>query len=358
MIDRTCQDCVDLLLHGHELREEVVTLTLGNWGAKIRSNSTKLLDRLSHYFDAYVTSKTRFDVEIIALERAAPEMDLPFTDWRREPGKSGRKDSYVDLVDGRIIRKVRTGMVFVQHPDWRVAAGPCLAFDNQVINFINAQYMNYLQQNDWLICHAAAISSDNHTIAIAGFSGGGKSTLMLKTMEQAHWQFLTNDRLFIRRRGSTVACRGIAKMPRINPGTLLNNARLRPVLSDTRIAELESLTEDSLWALEDKHDVMIAEHYGRDRIAQEANLVALLVLNWSRNTDRPTEITRVDLRERTDLLDAIMKSPGPFYQFADGRFLADTAPLDGGTVPRHTGWRRDTRGHRGGRFRSTVGTDA
>ena len=36
----------------------------------------------------------------------------------------------------------------------------------------------------------------------------------------------------------------------------------------------------------------------------------------------------VDLRARRDLLGAIMKSSGPFYQHADGSFLRDRIPLD------------------------------
>jgi hypothetical protein len=36
----------------------------------------------------------------------------------------------------------------------------------------------------------------------------------------------------------------------------------------------------------------------------------------------------VDLRQRKDLLDTMMKSPGPFYQYSDGSFHQDTAPFE------------------------------
>lgn len=39
-------------------------------------------------------------------------------------------------------------------------------------------------------------------------------------------------------------------------------------------------------------------------------------------------IEEVDLAARPDLLAAIMKSAGPFYQFPDGSFLRDTAAPD------------------------------
>ena len=136
-------------------------------------------------------------------------MSLNFIDWAREPGKTGRKDSYVDLLGGRLLRKVRTGMVFLQSDTWRIAAGPCEANDNQVINFINAQYMNDLQRHDWLICHAAGLVRGERAVAIAGFSGGGKSTVMLRAMEHPSLDYLTNDRLFIRGDEQGVQAAGI-----------------------------------------------------------------------------------------------------------------------------------------------------
>ena len=39
-------------------------------------------------------------------------------------------------------------------------------------------------------------------------------------------------------------------------------------------------------------------------------------------------LQRVDLAERHDLLGAIMKSPGPFYQYADGSFYQDDMSFD------------------------------
>ena len=36
----------------------------------------------------------------------------------------------------------------------------------------------------------------------------------------------------------------------------------------------------------------------------------------------------MDLSVRPDLLAAIMKSPGPFYQYPDGSFFTDTTPFD------------------------------
>ena len=115
------------------------------------------------------------DIEVIAVERPALDIEeslgVRFVDWAREPGKKGRKDAYVDLTDGRLVRKVRTGLLFLQRDGAVIAAGPCRQHPNQVINFVNAQYMNRLQQQGWLICHAAALTANERAIGFAGFSG-------------------------------------------------------------------------------------------------------------------------------------------------------------------------------------------
>ena len=60
----------------------------------------------------------------------------------------------------------------------------------------------------------------------------------------------------------------------------------------------------------------------------EAPLAGFLVLNWQRDADADLALQRVELAQRRDLLAAIMKSPGPFYQYADGSFYSDTADFD------------------------------
>ena len=100
-----------------------------------------MIDRLNDYFSHVVIAPCDTDLEVVAVEREAPDLGVDFIDWPREPGKTGRKDSYLDLDGARLVRKVRTGMVFLHGTADRIAAGPCLRNDNQVINFINAQYM-------------------------------------------------------------------------------------------------------------------------------------------------------------------------------------------------------------------------
>lgn len=326
----TIENRISELIGGANLCDDQLTLQLDQCRIRIRSNSTALIEKLAAYF-SHVGSNPDLaaDIEILAIDRAEPELSINFVDWKREPGKTGRKDSYFDLDNHRLVRKVRTGMVFLQGPGVRIAAGPCIRYDNQVINFINAQYMNWLQQQDWLICHAAALIFGNQALAIAGFSGGGKSTLMLHMLENENTRYLTNDRLFIRQSGSgPLMARGIPKLPRVNPGTIVHNKRLHPLISPEQRQSLLQMPADELWHLEEKYDVMIDACYGPDRIQHEAELSAVLILNWKRDSDAPPRLEPVDISTRHDLLPAVMKSPGPFYQRSDNSFMQDDTGLD------------------------------
>jgi len=312
----------------HQLSDEVLYLSLPGFCIGIRSNSMKFLKQLERYFSHVAVESCSADVTIEAYDTQVISQDLDWTDWAREPGKTGRKDAYIDLDDGRLLLKARTGMLFLQSMRTVIAAGPCCAFDNQVINFINSQYMNWLQQHDWLICHASGLDVDGHGIGMAGLSGGGKSTLMLGLMDYPDVRYVTNDRLFILRNEEGVVGRGIPKLPRINPGTIVHNPALHSLISADRRQELLALPKNELWHLEEKHDVMIDEVYGADRLSEEMKLDTFLVLNWSHDTDEPMRLKAVRFEDRRDLLPAIMKSPGPFFQFADGAMYQDSMQLE------------------------------
>ncbi len=314
----TSHDIAAKILDGRTLCDGEIVLDLEGYKLALRSNSEALLEKLGIYF-AHCLGTGPAQVHIIALDCETLDLGIEFTDWKREPGKTGRKDAYYNLEDGRLIQKVRTGMVFLQSDDHLIAAGPSLANDNQVINYVNAQYMNHLQQNGALICHAAALVGPKGTLGLAGFSGGGKSTLMLHLMEESRLAYLTNDRLFIQEGHAT----GIPKLPRVNPGTLMNNATLRDILPEERKAELEKLPTHELWEIEEKYDVFVEDVYGEGKIKPKADLQAFLILHWSRTDESPCTIKAVDINERRDLLGAIMKSPGPFYVDETGRFWED-----------------------------------
>ncbi|HEB95795.1 MAG TPA: HprK-related kinase B [Sedimenticola thiotaurini] len=318
----------DLLRGDEPLQRQALHLHLEGAVVRVRSNSAPLLQRLEHYFGHVTGPPAETMIEVIAIDRDPPDPGVAFRDWAREPGKQGRKDAWYDLPGGRLIRKVRTGMLFLQSESVRIAAGPCLEYDNQVINFINAQYMNLLQQRGCIICHASGLVHDGRCLGIAGFSGGGKSTLMLHLLAHDGIAFLTNDRLFICDDHGSPRALGIPKLPRVNPGTIVHDPILQSMIPEPERQRLLRLPEQQLWELEQKYDVMIDELYGPGKIVPSAPLASFLVLNWQRGSAGPLRVERVELAQRRDLLRAIMKSPGPFYQYADGHFQRDDQGFD------------------------------
>jgi len=88
------------------------------------------------------------------------------------------------------------------------------------------------------------------------------------------------------------------------------------------------LPSQELWQLEEKFDVPVERIYGSRRILAQAPLAAFLILDWQRNSDRKLEVEPRDLDSHRQLLAALMKPPGPFYQYPDGTFQEDTAVFD------------------------------
>ncbi|NDR55509.1 HprK-related kinase B [Aliiruegeria sabulilitoris] len=275
-----------------------------------------------YFFDALAApGKADAIVEVLDGQTLSPAPE--WVDWAREPGKTGRKDAFFDLEDGRLVHKVRTGVSFLQSPERLVAFGPAAEHPNQVINFVNTQFLNICQRQGWQICHAAALGNGRRSLGIAGLSGGGKSTSVLRLMDIDGLAYITGDRLLVRK-GTPPDALGIPKLPRINPGTILGNPRLHAMLDPARRAELAALPGDALWKLEEKHDLHVGQVYGAGRVCFEGPLTHFWVLNWQRNAEARMSVERVALADRPDLLAAIMKSPGPFYQKPSGAFLTDS----------------------------------
>ncbi len=289
-----------------------VHVTCGACWIEVQTNSEELRDRLSTYFSPFLSIAEEPDIRICALEMEALELPVQFIDWPREAGKVGRKDSYADLEDGRACRKVRTGLQYLLGAGERLVFGECLKNDNQVVNLVVSQYIGWLMNKGWALCHASGVACQGKGLAIAAFSGGGKSTLALHLVRQG-LDFISNDRTLISLEAGRAAMSGVPKHPRINPGTVLNNPALASVIPEARQRELARLPADQIWNLEEKYDALIGPLFGPERFQLAANLTGFLILNWQRNSAVSTKFEMVELARRPDLLAAVMKPPGPFY---------------------------------------------
>ena len=309
----------------HELYIE-----LGDVGIVLCSNCAPLVALLREYFGALVrdAAPSRTGILIRAFEAPPPDFGRALRDWPRDAGKAGQKEQFFDLPDGRVVYKVRTQMQFLLGRSELVAVGPCLDNANQIINFINSQYISQRLHDGWSLCHAAGVAYAGRGIGIAARAGAGKSTLALHLLSSG-LSFVSNDRLLIQRSERCPEMAGIPKMPRVNPGTLLNNPDLAGILPADRQRALAAQSREELWDLEEKYDVMVDAVYGPERSVYRAALTGLLILNWSwKDGALPTQFQDVRLEQRSDLLDLVMKSPGVFHRDAEGQSASETERPD------------------------------
>ncbi|MDO9632959.1 MAG: HprK-related kinase B [Humidesulfovibrio sp.] len=295
-------------------------LDLGDCRLSVRSNSTELLSELDSYFGAFVAGPGPVDLSLTALEAASPGIPMDLVVREPEPGKDKIKEEYADLPGGRLVRKKLTGMVFLFGQGVNLAVGPCGENPNQVVNFVNNRYIEHKLNRGSLLGHSAAVAhlKDGRMrgLALAGFSGAGKSTLAMHVMSRGAL-FVSNDRLLVRENGAALTMFGVAKLPRINPGTALNNPDLHSVVPLDERKRFLDMEGDDLWELEHKYDVFLDKCFGEGRFVLTAPMHGLVVLNWKRGAGE-TSIRFVKAAERPDLLPAFMKAAGLFYLPPEG----------------------------------------
>ncbi|QPJ63795.1 MAG: HprK-related kinase B [Candidatus Nitronauta litoralis] len=291
----------------HELN-----LKFGDCRIRVKTNSEPLCDHLIRYFQDFQADELSTpDIEITAVETEIQGFNVDFETRQPEPGKRKIKEEYFDFIDGRIVRKRLTGMCFIFGKELNLAVGPCFKNDNQVINFINNRFIEWMLKKEMLLAHCAGVSKNGKGIAMAGFSGMGKSTLALHLMSRG-FNFISNDRLLLEQKDGRINMWGVPKLPRINPGTALNNPDLQTILSPSEKSKVEKMDPNKLWHLEQKYDVYIDQCYGSNRFELHAPINLIVILNWDHEYKDPV-FNRVDLWSRRDLLPALMKSPGLFF---------------------------------------------
>jgi HprK-related kinase B len=293
---------------------------------QVETNDSRLDVRLRKYFKAFMTIPSIPDIRVTALEAQPPKIPADFSIKKPDPGKTKIKEEYVDIEGGRIVRKRLTDMVFIFGQGDNLAVGACTENDNQVVNFINNRFIEWKLNRGGLLGHAAGVSVNGRGLALAGFSGMGKSTLALRLLS-AGADFVSNDRLIVQKRARNIRMYGVAKYPRINPGTILHNEDLEGILTEKQKKLYQTLTPNELWMLEHKFDVPIDDYYGKGRFSLNATMKGLVILNWSRARKKPI-IQTVRMADRPDLLGAFIKETGLFYLPANGAAAAAATQKD------------------------------
>ena len=175
-------------------------VTFGDVTVVISSNSKGLIEKLANYYRDFIGGGGATLIPVTAIEAGPPDFELPLAVKQREPGKTKLKESYCDLPDGRVVKKLLTGLLFLFGHGDNYAVGPCIDNDNQVVNFINNRFIEHCLKRGALLFHAAGVAEGGAGLVISGFSGAGKSTLALEIMRHGT-DFVSNDRVMVSHAG-------------------------------------------------------------------------------------------------------------------------------------------------------------
>lgn len=316
-----CQDLVDRLLAGVDL-SHLVHLSMGDCRFMVQTNSGSLAAELRTYFAPFLRSPGDADIVIEALQAPVPDLGLSYTVKEPDPGKTKIKEEWADIPGGRVVRKRLTGMHFLFGDGRNLAVGDCEANPNQVVNFVNNRFIERKLNDGCLLAHAAGVAVCETGMAMAGFSGMGKSTLALHLVSRGV-TFVSNDRLMVRPGEPCPRMFGVAKHPRINPGTALHNPDLRGIVTPGDRERFMNMAPEELWNVEQKYDALIDQLYGADRFILQSPMRYLILLNWRRDVAE-TRFEEIDVHARHDLLAAFMKDTGLFFR-PSGANYAPTA---------------------------------
>jgi HprK-related kinase B len=320
----SCNEFIAATRRLYPAREEL-WLDFGEVYLHVLFNSRQLRDHLAQYFSEFSCRRPRGAGKFILVtvhDSQPPRLEAGFTVKQPDAGKHKIKEEYLDCPDGRIVRKRLTGLVLAFNASDNIVAGPALLNDNQVVNFINNRIIQYYLNKGCYLGHAAAISHAGRGLALAGFSGMGKSTLALRLMNRG-CSFVSNDRLLL---SAERVIYGVPKQPRINPGTALNNDALASILSEADRAAFAALPPEELWGLEHKYDALIDKCYGAGRFVLQAAFAGSVILNWH-HEGKDTMVSQVSPEQRPDLVKAFTKEAGLFF-FSDPEVEYHDPPLE------------------------------
>jgi len=249
----------------------------------VETDDAGITAKLRRYFgdfasDQQVSDRIHTLLRVIEEEPTEPEEGL--VSWM-EKGK----DAFLDLPSGRFVRKMRTGVTISIQEDflssvWTIR-GPVNRNFSQVVNMIGNIYGLHLLDRAGAMIHASAVADgEGNAIAIVAQSGMGKSSVAVRLMEQG-FDFISNDRVILETPpvGGKVIAHGLPKLPRVNPGTLLDGERTRILLDPAARERYAALPREELWKVEEKYDVEVDRVLGR-RWMLNGELKAVLVLNW------------------------------------------------------------------------------
>jgi len=299
------------LVAARQACDKPLFLNFDGFVIQFNTNSSTLLRELQGYYQHFlVADSAKVDQLVEGLE--TPDKILPAEDWQikqPDPGKSKIKEHLLFAAEGKVVRKVQTGVHLFFINDRRVCVGPLEDNPNQVVNFINNMHLDRLLAPQGQLFHASGVCADGLGLGMAGQSGKGKSTLALRLLQQG-FDLVSNDRLVVQASSAGgLDMFGIAKYPRVNPGTVINQPELVDIVTPENLVRYQAMRPDALWDLEEKYDAFVESAFGC-KFKLTASMKMFVILNWDRNDPSPPRLKRALPESCPELVATVMKSPG------------------------------------------------
>lgn len=278
---------------------------IGGRPVSVLVNHEELSRQVAEYFSPFASEPHEGGLKVYGLHGVDAYVNQDLITVL--PHHTGRPKEAVYDADGvRVILKTRTGIVHYAWGTSFFAVGDLEENPRQLLNLVSSALSFQLRSEGHIAIHAAGVSRAGRGVAIAGNSGSGKSTAALRVVEQEGLEFVSNDRIFLKRSGAEVTMAGVPKWPRVNPGTLLAIESLTPLMSPEDTEKYSAMPLGELWGVEHKHDVRVDEIYGASRVALDSRLDAVYALAWKREGGEPT-MRRAGPAEMRQTL-------GPYYK--------------------------------------------
>ncbi len=287
------------------------TLAMAGVTVRLYADRPEVAHGALRYFAPIVAADASEGAVIYAVHDVPHvEMDR-LVDIAPKPGRTAKEAVYED-AEGRVVFKRRSSVAIVVRPPEYFIVGDLGRQRQQVYNLVGHVLARGFLDQGFVMLHASAVWKPGRGVAFGATSGGGKSSMALAMVERG-FQFVSNDRLFVRPTAAGVEMLGMPKWPRVNPGTLLRLASLQPLLTPEERATVTALPPGELWALEQKHDVDVEATYGAGTIVtRTAPLDELYLLRWAVGVEGDVGVRELPPDARSPALLPLRKGLGPY----------------------------------------------
>lgn len=279
----------------------------------VRTNSPDLRDRLENYYRSFVGVPSSGAISILAVESTPPEFNISFQQHISELNRGGPNFEWADLEDGRIVRELSSGVVFVFGSGTNLVFGPCLHNFDSVIDFISSRYVEWLLLRGGLLANSAGIDLNGRGLVICGIIGSGKSTLAMQMLRQGDCAFVSQKQLVIRQNRGAISMTGIPKHPSHNAPSVPRTKTSSLAIPPDDLEVVERVGGDEFWQMEQEFDLPSLDVYSDNRFVLSSSPAGIVFLSWRRD-DLPLRINEISLVERPDLLRTLIGDPGILYR--------------------------------------------